>query len=45
MLEVHDLNQSIVMSVLKKGLKAGPFYFFLLERFPYDLTKMLAYAN
>lgn len=45
MLKVHDLNQLITMFVLKKGLKANPFYSSLSTRLPYDLIEVLASTN
>lgn len=45
MLEIHDLDQSITMLALKKGLKVSKFYFSLSKGFPHDLTKMLTYAD
>lgn len=45
MLKVCNLDQSVEMSTLKKGLKGGPFYFSLSKRFSYNLTEMLARTN
>lgn len=45
MLEVHNLDQSPMMLILKKGLKVGPFYFSLSKRFLYDLTKMFTHVD
>ena len=45
MLEVHDLNHSIVMLALKKRLKANGFYFFLSKRFLHNFSKLLIHVD
>ena len=44
-LEVYNLDHSIVMSILKKGVKAGSFYFFLSKKFSHDFFELLAWAS
>ena len=45
MLEVHDLDNSISISTLKKGLKANSFYFFLSKKFPYDFFELFSQTD
>ena len=45
MMEIHDLNHSVMKSTLKKVLKANSFYFSLTKRFSHDFIELLAHAD
>ena len=45
MLEVRNLDHSIAMLALKKGLKANSFYTSFSKRFPWNFSELLVCAN
>ena len=45
MLEVCNLDHSVAMSNLKKGLKGNSFYFFLSRRFSCNFFELLTYVD
>lgn len=45
MLEILDLNHSVVMNVLKNGLRPSRFLLSIEKKFPKDLAELLSQAD
>lgn len=44
MLEVRNLDHSVMIFIFKKGLKESSYYFFS-KKFPCNLVELFAHAN